>query len=241
MSDSLPADALGQYSDLYKVLGYIFKDVNLLREALTHPSLEGGTQYQRLEFVGDRVLSLVVAEWLYDQYPEADEGGLASRHTNMVRKETLAEVALVMELSSFIHMAKSTEDNGGRGKVTILADVCEAIIGAVNQDGGYSSARRLVHKFWKCYISHDTLARRDAKTRLQEWVQARRIPTPNYVVISRTGLAHEPFFTIEARVRDMVPETGKGLSKREAEQDAAAKLLTRIESDNIRHLKNDQE
>ncbi|PCI33798.1 MAG: ribonuclease III [Alphaproteobacteria bacterium] len=227
------SSSLGQYSDLYKVLGFVFNDVDLLREALTHPSLEGGKQYQRLEFVGDRVLGLVIAEWLFEQYPDADEGGLASRHTNMVRKETLAEVAGVMKLSGFIHMAKSTEDNGGRTKPTILADACEAVIGAVNQDGGYDAARTLVRKFWKRYILQETIGKRDAKTRLQEWVQARQIPTPNYVVVERTGPAHEPFFTIEARVKGMDPAEGKGRSKREAEQDAAAKLLTRLESQGL--------
>ncbi|NOZ43491.1 MAG: ribonuclease III [Alphaproteobacteria bacterium] len=218
----------GQYSDVYQTLGYIFKDVELLREALTHPSLEGGKQYQRLEFVGDRVLGLVIAEWLFEQYPDVDEGGLASRHTNMVRKETLAEVAKVMQLPIFIHMAKSTEDNDGRNKATILADVCEAVIGAVNQDGGYGAARKLVRKFWQHYISQPAIARRDAKTRLQEWVQARHIPTPDYVVTDRTGPAHEPFFTIEVRVTDMPPYTGKGHSKREAEQNAAARLLENL-------------
>lgn len=221
-------ESFGQYGDLYNVLGYVFTDVSLLREALTHPSLEGGKQYQRLEFVGDRVLGLVIAEWLFEAYPDADEGGMASRHTNMVRRETLAEVAVKMKLSDFIHMAKSTEDNGGRERPTILADVCEAIIGAVNQDGGYDAARALVRKFWKRYISQETIGRRDAKTRLQEWVQARHIPIPNYVVIDRTGPAHEPFFTIEARVKDMDPEKGEGRSKREAEQDAASKVLSRI-------------
>ena len=219
---------LGQYSDLYDILGYIFKDPDILREALTHPSLEGGAQYQRLEFVGDRVVGLVIAEWLFMEYPTLDEGGLASRHTNMVRKETLAEVALEMQLSKFIHMAKSTEDNGGREKITILADVCEAIIGAVSQDGGYEAARRLVRKFWKDYITNNAIAQRDSKTRLQEWVQARRMSPPKYVVVERTGPAHEPFFTIEARVIDIPVQTGKGRSKREAEQNAATKLLDHL-------------
>lgn len=228
------SESLGQYSNLYGVLGYVFADVALLREALTHPSLEGGKQYQRLEFVGDRVLGLVIAEWLFEEYPDADEGGLASRHTNMVRKETLAEVAVVMDLSGFIHMAKSTEDNGGRDKPTILADVCEAVIGAVSQDGGYNAARKLVRRFWKRYISQKAIARRDAKTRLQEWVQARHIPIPDYVVTERTGPAHEPLFTIESRVKDMAPEVGRGRSKREAEQDAASKLLRRIEKNVVK-------
>jgi len=234
MSPSDISGTLGQYTDLYEILGYKFKDSALLREALTHPSLEGGKQYQRLEFVGDRVLGLVIAEWLFECYPKVDEGGLASRHTNLVRKETLADVAVGMKLSDHIHMAKSAEDNGGRYKATILADVCEAIIGAVHQDSGYEDARKLIRKFWQQYISQDTIARRDAKTRLQEWVQARQIPTPDYNVVERTGPAHEPYFTIEVCVRDMPPELGKGTSKREAEQKAATKLLKRLEREHKR-------
>ncbi len=220
--------SMGQYGDLYQTLGYVFKDEAKLREALTHPSLEGGRNYQRLEFVGDRILGLVIAEWLFDHYPDVEEGGLASRHTNMVRKETLAEVAEKMTLPGYIHMAKSAEDNGGRKKITILADVCEAVIGAVNQDGGYDAARKLVRKFWKGYISQKSIAERDAKTRLQEWVQARQIKTPKYVVADRTGPAHEPFFRIEVQVDGMTPEQGSGRSKREAEQNAAAKLLNHL-------------
>ena len=223
------SNSSGQYGNLYKVLGYVFKDVELLREALTHPSLEGGKQYQRLEFVGDRVLSLVIAEWLYNQYVTVDEGGLASRHTNMVRKETLADVGVEMKLADVIYMAKSTEDNGGRRNPSILADVCEAVIGAVFLDGGYEAAQKVIQKFWQRYISQDTLARRDAKTRLQELVQAKQMPTPNYVVIDRTGPAHAPSFTIEVRVKNMPPEQGQGGSKREAEQNAASKLLQRLE------------
>jgi ribonuclease-3 len=154
----------------------------------------------------------------------------------MVRKETLAKVALDMKLADFIHMAKSTEDNGGRGKPTILADVCESVIGAVCRDGGYDEARKLIRKFWKVYISTEAIAKRDAKTRLQEWLQARHKATPKYVVTERTGPAHEPFFTIEVRVNDMASEIGTGRSKREAEQDAAAKLLNRLERNKRRSL-----
>lgn len=228
MSDRFSSTSLGQYSDLYKILGYIFKDADLLREALTHPSLEGGKHYQRLEFVGDRVLGLVVAEWLFEYYSSVDEGGLASRHSNMVRKETLAEVAKAMKLADFIHMAKSTEDTGGRDRASILADGCEAVIGAVHQDGGYDQARKLVRRYWKGYIAQEAIAQRDAKTRLQEWMQGRQMPIPKYVVVECTGPAHLPLFTIEARVQDMAPEIGKGKSKREAEQDAASKLLNRM-------------
>lgn len=220
----------GQYSNLYEIFGYVFKDSDLLRQALTHPSLEGASNYQRLEFVGDRVLGLVIADWLFEYYPNSDEGGLASRHTNLVRRETLAEVALEMNLGPAIHMAKSTEDTGGRNRSTILADVCEGIIGAIYMDGDYEEAQKFIKKYWLNYIGHENIAARDAKTRLQEWVQSRRIPTPVYTTLERAGPAHEPVFTVEVMVQELGVECGKGSTKRSAEQMAAAKLLDWLES-----------
>lgn len=220
----------GQYVELYKILGYEFKDDSLIREALTHPSLEGGRSYQRLEFVGDRVLGLVIADWLYEIYPDMDEGGLASRHTNLVRRETCAKVALEMDLGPFIHMDKSTEDMGGRTRETILADVCESILGAIYREAGHDVALELVRRFWKDRINHENVAVRDAKTLLQEWVQARGRPTPTYVTLDRRGPAHEPIFTIAVRVNGSGEETAEGKAKREAEQIAAAKMLTRLEN-----------
>lgn len=219
----------GQYSHLYDIFGYIFKDSDLLRQALTHPSLEGASNYQRLEFVGDRVLGLVIADWLFEYYPNIDEGGLASRHTNLVRRETLAEVAITMNIGPEIHMAKSTEDTGGRERATILADICEGIIGGIYMDGGYAAAQKFIKKFWKNYIGHENIGARDAKTRLQEWVQSRKIPAPTYSTKDRAGPAHEPVFTVEVKVQELGGALGKGSTKRSAEQMAAAKLLEWLE------------
>lgn len=221
----------GQYAELYEILGYEFKDDSLIREALTHPSLEGGKSYQRLEFVGDRVLGLVIADWLHDKYPDMDEGGLASRHTNLVRRETCGKMALEMNLGPFIHMDKSTEDMGGRTRETILADVCESLLGAIYREAGHEVARKFIRKFWKDLINHANVAERDAKTLLQEWVQARGKPTPTYVTIDRRGPAHEPVFTVAVRVNGAGEETAEGGAKREAEQIAAAKMLTQLEND----------
>lgn len=218
----------GQYAELYKIIGYRFKNVDLLREALTHPSLEGKSNYQRLEFVGDRVLGLAIAAWMYELYPSSDEGGLASRHTNLVRREACVNVAEKINLGKFIHMAKSSEDTGGRKRETIIADACESIIGAIYMDSGYIVAEKFIRKFWNDLANNVKIADRDAKTKLQEKVQATGNPIPVYTTIDRSGPDHEPIFTISVKVVGEGEEIAKGGSKREAEQLAAGQMLDRI-------------
>lgn len=218
----------GQYSELYEILGYQFKDAGLLREALTHPSLEGGRNYQRMEFIGDRVLGLSIAVWMYELHPEADEGGLASRHTNLVRREACAKVAEKLKLGNFLHMAKSSEDTGGRKRRTILADTCESIIGAIYLDAGFEVAEKFIRSNWIELASNVKVAERDAKTKLQEMVQAKGKPTPVYTIIDRKGPDHEPVFTISVNVRGEDSEIGQGHSKRGAEQKAANLMLERL-------------
>lgn len=218
----------GQYAGLFEILEYEFQDLDLLREALTHPSLEGVTSYQRLEFVGDRVLGLVIAQWVFERHDKIDEGGLAGRHANLVKGATCGEIASKLDIGSYIYMAKSTEDNGGRTRHSILADVCESLIGAVYQEAGYDVADELVRRLWADHIDTKAMASRDSKTMLQEFVQGQGKPMPNYVVTDRTGPAHEPFFTIAVKVKDEEDEMGSGKSKREAQQSAAAKMLKKI-------------
>ena len=146
----------GEYTELYEILGYEFKDAALLREALTHPSLEGSSNYQRMEFIGDRVLGLAIAAWMYELYPGVDEGGLASRHTNLVRREACAKVADRIDLGRFINMAKSSEDTGGRKRETIIADACESVIGAIYLDSGYVAAEKFIRANWKARGSNPT-------------------------------------------------------------------------------------
>jgi ribonuclease III len=218
----------GQYTDLYNIIGYTFKDEELLREALTHPSLEGVPNYQRLEFVGDRVLGLTIAAWMYELHPGVDEGGLASRHTNLVRREACAKVAENLNLGDFIHMAKSSEDTGGRKRETIIADVCESVIGAIYLESGYKVAERFIRKHWQEMAENVQVAQRDAKTILQELVQSRGKPTPVYKTIDKDGPDHQPTFTIEVKVAEEGQEQAKGLSKRDAEQNAAVLMLARL-------------
>ncbi|MCC3860662.1 ribonuclease III [Pseudemcibacter aquimaris] len=219
----------GQYSELYEIIGYSFKNEELIREALTHPSLEGAKNYQRLEFVGDRVLGLAIAAWMFELYPDVDEGGLASRHTNLVRREACAKVGEEIGLGDFIHMAKSSEDTGGRKRETIIADVSESIIGAIYLDANYQEAEKFIRKFWKDQAYNVKVAKRDAKTRLQELVQSKGKPTPNYVTVDKEGPDHQPVFTIALRVKGEEEEQAKGKSKREAEQNAAEAMLERLE------------
>jgi ribonuclease-3 len=220
----------GQYAELFETLDYEFQDLDLLREALTHPSLEGVPHYQRLEFVGDRVLGLVISQWLFERHVRIDEGGLAGYHANLVKGKTCAKVAKTMNIAPFILMAKSTEDNGGRDRCSILSDVCESLIGAVYQEAGYDVADALVRRLWAEYIDMKEMSARDGKTLLQEFVQGRGQPIPTYTMTERSGPAHEPLFTIAARVQDEGDEMGQGGSKRDAEQEAAAKMLKKLKS-----------
>ena len=220
-----------QYSELYEILGYSFKDESLIREALTHPSLEGTPSYQRLEFIGDRVLGLAIAAWMFELHPNADEGGLASRHTNLVRREACAKIAADLNLGDFIHMAKSSEDTGGRKRETIIADVCESVMGAIYLEAGYLEAEKFIRKFWHEMAHNVKVAKRDAKTRLQELVQSRGKSTPVYTTIDKKGPDHQPTFTIVVSVQGEGEETAKGFSKRDAEQLAAEKILKRLKSE----------
>lgn len=217
-----------QYTELYNIIGYAFKDESLIREALTHPSLEGTPNYQRLEFIGDRVLGLAIAAWMYELHPNVDEGGLASRHTNLVRREACAKIAADLKLGDFIHMAKSSEDTGGRKRETIIADVCESVIGAICLEAGYLEAEKFIRKFWHEMAHNLKVAKRDAKTRLQELVQSRGINTPVYTTIDKSGPDHQPTFTIAVKVKGDGEEIAKGHSKREAEQQAAEIMLDRL-------------
>lgn len=217
---------------LQRRIGHDFRDPALLDTALTHGSaLEGRVppeaSYQRLEFLGDRVLGLIVAEMLVKAFPKAQEGELAQRFSDLVRNETCAEVALDLDLGEAIRLGGGEAQSGGRKKAAILGDVCEAVIGALYLDGGLDAARTFIETNWKerMLAWHGPL--RDAKTALQEWVQGRGLPTPVYTVIERTGPDHAPSFTVEVTVDAIDAGRGEGRTKRDAEQLAAASVLRR--------------
>jgi ribonuclease-3 len=212
-------------------IGYRFKDADLLDCALTHISALTGRNragsYQRLEFLGDHVLGLVVSDMLFRTFPKANEGELSRRLADLVRKETCADMARKMELGAVIRLGSSEAGSGGRSRVAILADVCESLIGAVFLDGGFPAAAALVEQLWDERMRTPARPLRDPKTVLQEWAQGRGLPTPTYREIARTGPHHSPEFRISVELPKLAPAEGIGRSKRAAEQAAAEALLRR--------------
>lgn len=212
--------------------GYHFKDPALLEQALTHISALTGSRnrassYQRLEFLGDHVLGLVVSDMLFRAFPRADEGEMSRRLADLVRKEACADVARAIDLGGAIRLGASEDNAGGRNRTAILADVCEALIGAVFIDGGYPAASELIGRLWEARMRAPARPLRDAKTVLQEWAQARGLPTPAYREVERTGPDHDPEFRVTVELPERVPAEGTGRSKRAAEQAAAAAMLVR--------------
>lgn len=210
-------------------IGYRFKDPARLDGALTHASARpaGGTDYQRLEFLGDRVLGLVVADWLYQAFPTANEGEMSVRLNALVNAETLADIAEDIGLSDWIKAGRELRGVTGRKRVNMRSDVMEALIAAIYLDGGFEPARAFIRTFWKDHADKASSARRDAKTELQEWAHQTRSATPSYSVTSRTGPDHDPTFMVTVAIPGVADEQGTGRSKREAEQAAARAVLLR--------------
>jgi ribonuclease-3 len=218
-------------SVLEQTIGYRFKDGELLIRALTHLSaLAGGSRagsYQRLEFLGDHVLGLIISEMLFRAFPKGDEGELSRRLADLVRRETCADVARSINLGEAVRLGMSESNSGGRSRTAILADVCEALVGAVFLDGGYAAATELVEQLWGERMRAPSRPLRDPKTMLQEWAQARGLPTPAYREVERLGPHHSPEFRIAVTLPEREPAEGRGRSKRVAEQAAAAAMLAR--------------
>ncbi|MEO1798673.1 MAG: ribonuclease III [Pseudomonadota bacterium] len=208
-------------------IGHVFARPELLVTALTHASLSSETRSdnERLEFLGDRVLGLVMAEALLEADPGASEGQLAPRFNALVRKETCAEVARACGLGEVLKLGRSEMLSGGRKKDALLGDGMEAVIAAVYRDAGMEAARALVLRLWGDRVTSVKDDARDAKTTLQEWAQARKMPPPAYVELARSGPDHAPEFTIEARLTDGTKAKAKAGNKRQAEQAAAKALL----------------
>jgi len=227
----LPRPRKTALQDLSARLGHEFADPALLKLALTHSSARAGSQpdqdNERLEFVGDRVLGLTVAEMLAEAFPKAREGELARWFNQLVRAETCAEVAQQWDLGEFIVMSGGEAGSGGRRKKTILANACEAVLGAVFADAGYATAKAVVRRFWEPQFAALELAAPDAKSLLQEWAQGRGLPLPRYLEVAREGPDHAPHFTAEVQIEGIAPERGQGANKREAEQAAALAVLLR--------------
>lgn len=217
---------------LEKRLGYTFKNSALLEQALTHLSALPNDSprlgsYQRLEFLGDRVLGLAVSHMLLEAFPTADEGELSRRLAELVRADTCAEVTADMDAAPAILLGAGEAQSGGRRKKAMLADICEAIIGAVYIDGGAAAADELVARFWGERLNAPSRRLRDAKTALQEWAQGQGLAIPRYAEAGRSGPDHKPMFDVRVSVVGFKDAEGSGASKRAAEQIAAEVMLKR--------------
>ena len=213
-----PAQALGA------ALGHDFTRPDLLEQALTHPSAAAKSTYERLEFLGDRVLGLVVADMVYRTYPDEPEGALARRYTALVRKEALARVAEAIDLGAHLRVSRGEAEQGGRSSHSLLADACEAVIAALFLDGGFEAARRFVERWWQPLLAEQAEPPQDAKTALQEWAQGQGLPLPAYRLIASEGPPHDPVFEMEVSLPGHPPAQGRGRSRRAAESAAAGAL-----------------
>lgn len=215
-----------------KRLGHRFSNPELLVRALTHGSVSSSTRpdNQRLEFLGDRVLGLVMATALLEADQKATEGQLAPQFNALVRKETCADVARQIDIGAVLKLGRSEMLSGGRRKQALLGDAMEAVIAAVYRDAGFEAAQKVILSLWGDRIHTVEADARDAKTSLQEWAQARGQKPPAYVEISRSGPDHAPVFTIAARLQDGSEAQATAGSKRQAEQAAAQALLDRVTS-----------
>ena len=212
-------------------LGHEFGEPDLLRQALTHASASTKKDHdnQRLEFLGDRVLGLVISQALFEADLEAREGQLAPRFNALVRKEACAEVAAQIDLGEALMLGRSEMRSGGRRKIALLGDAMEAVIAAVYLDAGFSTAQALVLRLWGDRVNTAQERAADPKSSLQEWAQARGIPTPVYADISRTGPDHQPVFVVEAVLINGLSAQGQAASKKSAQVQAATALLAKIE------------
>ena len=221
-----------RYEEIARRIGYSFKDRALLRHALTHSSSKRKhDDYERLEFLGDRVLGLVIAEYLFKTFPAHREGLMSGRHSQLVRGEICAQAGRALALEDFIAVGQREMSKGLNLNTSVMGDVVEALIAGIYLDGGLEAARQFILQNWRPFLDSRAAAEKDAKTFLQEWALARALPIPAYGVISREGPEHAPSFVVAVQVAGREPTHGKGKNKRIAEQDAAAKFLAR---ENIR-------
>ena len=219
---------MANLAELERKLGHSFADATLLDAALTHGSKpDKGEDYQRLEFLGDRVLSLVIADQLFDLFPLEKEGPLAARLSLLVRAETCAAVGKALHLEDHIQVGAVEKRKGVGRMVSVLGDVVEALIGALYLDGGLPLAKTFILQHWSMLLSEEPSNLKDPKTFVQEWALGQALPLPIYVVQKREGLEHAPIFTMSLQVGTLPAITGRGSSKQLAEMEAAKAFIAR--------------
>jgi ribonuclease III len=228
----LRASAPAALAGLEQALGHHFRNPQLLIQATTHSGAAHGRgepmDNERLEFLGDRVLGLVVAQMLMDRFPKAPEGELGPRLTALVRREALAEVALAIDLGSYLTLSSADAATGARTHPKLLADACEAVIAALYLDGGLQAAGRFIADRWSRQLGAVGVMPVEPKTALQEWAQGHGKPLPSYKVVGSGGKAHDPVFVIEVSVEGLEPASATGSSKRSAEKAAALSMLKQL-------------
>lgn len=216
--------------DLQKRIGYAFQDQDLLAQALTHSSVKDESNYERLEFLGDRVLGLIVAELLFNAFPDEKEGDIAKRHAALVQGPTLAEIATELNLGAVMNLSDAERVAGGFENENILSDVFEALLGALYLDGGLEPVKKLLSGLLKDRLHTFKAPPQDPKTELQEWLQARGHAVPEYRIIEKEGPDHAPVFVIELLAESQSPVQARGPSRRQAEKAAAEKMLSSLKS-----------
>jgi len=219
-------------AELERRIGHDFQDRGLLERALTHASVGDGARavrhYERLEFLGDRVLNLLAAERLMNDHPDAREGEMSRRLAAIVNVGACARVGRALGLAPALRLAASAAKAGARELDSVLGDACEALIGAIYLDSGLAGARRFFEAAWAAEMARaDDPALGDPKTRLQEWAQGQGLPLPVYGLVGRQGPDHAPSFTVEVAVRGFEPQRAQGRSKQEAEKAAALAMLSK--------------
>lgn len=217
-------------SGLEERLCYHFEQPERLAQALTHASATSARidSNERMEFLGDRVLGLVIAEMLLETFNDEEEGALGYRFTALARREALARVAREIGLGDYIRLSEGERETGGADKEGVLANACEAVIAALYLDGGLEAAATFIRNFWRPMLEEDPHPRKDPKTALQEWAQAAGKPLPDYRIISRDGPDHAPQFTVEVQIKGETAARGTGAAKRAAEQAAAEAMLAKL-------------
>ncbi len=216
--------------ELQEKIGYSFKDENLLRVALTHSSTCEDQNYERLEFLGDRVLGLVIASLLFEKFPNEQEGDLAKRLSSLVQGQTLAKLSAQISLGDFIFLSEAENSAGGSANEHILADVFESLIGAIYLDGGLKPCKSLIEAQWKDTFYTMKKPPQHPKTELQEWVQGQGLPLPVYEIVSQSGPDHAPIFEVSLHVKGHHKITAIGKSRAEAEKLVAKKFIKEIPS-----------
>jgi ribonuclease III len=219
--------------ELETVLGHRFKDRAVLMSALSHSSLTrrgGGQGFDRMEFLGDRVVGLILADLLLERHPDDGEGDIARRHARLVNRDSLARIARDIHLGQYLRLSAGEVQSGGSDNPAVLADAFEAVVAALYRDGGLDAARAFLTTRVAELMSEVTVPPRDAKTALQEWAQARGLALPAYRLVKMSGPAHKPRIAVEVQIDGLPAEAAEGASKREAEQAAAAALLKRAQT-----------